>query len=171
MLSSWWTCRPSVLTDEALLIGPRVDAILLVVSEGMTERKLVVQALGNSERVHSRRCRRQPVQRQPYGRVLALYGVTRFQISGAPMVSRDAATDPYRLDRDPQPVVVVYTHSLLERSMTFIRSHSEALDRIGRYTPVHIAYKVSSCQRIALSRQTRAEFRERGANTCFVDLA
>jgi protein-tyrosine kinase len=36
---------PVSLTDEALLIGPRVDAILLVVSEGMTERKLVVQAL------------------------------------------------------------------------------------------------------------------------------
>lgn len=36
---------PVNLTDEALLIGPRVDAILLVVSEGMTERKLVVQAL------------------------------------------------------------------------------------------------------------------------------
>jgi capsular exopolysaccharide synthesis family protein len=38
---------PVSLTDEALLIGPHVDAILLVVSEGMTERKLVAQALAS----------------------------------------------------------------------------------------------------------------------------
>ena len=50
------------------------------------------------------------------------------------MVSRAAAEAPYRIDRDPLPVVVVYTHSLLERSMTFIRSHSESLDR---YRPVY----------------------------------
>lgn len=33
-----------------------------------------------------------------------------------------------------RPTVVVYTHSLLERSMTFIRSHAEALTR---YRPVY----------------------------------
>lgn len=35
---------------------------------------------------------------------------------------------------DARPAVVVYTHSLLERSMTFIRSHAEALTR---YRPVY----------------------------------
>lgn len=35
---------------------------------------------------------------------------------------------------DTRPTVVVYTHSLLERSMTFIRSHAEALTR---YLPVY----------------------------------
>lgn len=32
-------------------------------------------------------------------------------------------------NHDPRPTVVVYTHSLLERSMTFILSHAEALTR------------------------------------------
>ena len=36
---------PINLTDEALLIAPRVDAFLVVVSEGMTERKHLAQAL------------------------------------------------------------------------------------------------------------------------------
>ena len=36
---------PINLTDEALLIAPRVDALLVVVSEGMTERKHLAQAL------------------------------------------------------------------------------------------------------------------------------
>ena len=40
-------CPPVNLTDEALLIGPRVDAFLLVVSEGQTERKHLAQALGS----------------------------------------------------------------------------------------------------------------------------
>ena len=39
------TCPPVNLTDEALLVGPRVDAFLLVVSEGKTERKHLAQAL------------------------------------------------------------------------------------------------------------------------------
>ena len=40
---------PVNLTDEALLIGPCVDAFLMVVSEGMTERKLVVSGTRNAE--------------------------------------------------------------------------------------------------------------------------
>jgi Mrp family chromosome partitioning ATPase len=36
---------PVNLTDEAILIAPLVDAFLIVVSEGMTERKLLAQAL------------------------------------------------------------------------------------------------------------------------------
>jgi len=36
---------PLILTDEAILIAPLVDAFLLVVSEGVTERKLLAQAL------------------------------------------------------------------------------------------------------------------------------
>ena len=36
---------PVVLTDEALLVGPRVDAFLIVVSEGKTERKQLAQTL------------------------------------------------------------------------------------------------------------------------------
>jgi capsular exopolysaccharide synthesis family protein len=36
---------PVTMTDEALLIGPRVDAILVVVSEGKTERKYLSQTL------------------------------------------------------------------------------------------------------------------------------
>jgi glycosyltransferase involved in cell wall biosynthesis len=36
-------------------------------------------------------------------------------------------------ERHPHPTVVIYTHSLLERSMTFILSHAEAL---RRYRPV-----------------------------------
>jgi capsular exopolysaccharide synthesis family protein len=38
-------CPPVNLTDEALLIGPRVDAFLLVVAEGKTERKHLAQAM------------------------------------------------------------------------------------------------------------------------------
>lgn len=59
--------------------------------------------------------------------------MTLVQTSGVPQASRDHADVPAagRVDR---PVVVVYTHSLLERSMTFIRSHSEAL---VRYQPVY----------------------------------
>jgi glycosyltransferase involved in cell wall biosynthesis len=44
-----------------------------------------------------------------------------------------AATDGHRADA-AHPTVVIYTHSLLERSMTFIRSHAEALTR---YRPVY----------------------------------
>ena len=51
---------------------------------------------------------------------------------GAPLASRDTA--PELRGHDTRPVVVVYTHSLLERSMTFIQSHSEAL---SRYRPVY----------------------------------
>ena len=36
---------PVNVTDEALLVGPRVDAFLMVVSEGKTERKNLAQAL------------------------------------------------------------------------------------------------------------------------------
>ena len=36
---------PINVTDEALLVGPRMDAFLMVVSEGKTERKNLVQAL------------------------------------------------------------------------------------------------------------------------------
>jgi protein-tyrosine kinase len=36
---------PVNVTDEALLVGPWIDAFLMVVSEGVTERKDVVQAL------------------------------------------------------------------------------------------------------------------------------
>jgi capsular exopolysaccharide synthesis family protein len=36
---------PVILTDEALLVGPRVDAFLVVVSEGKTERKQLAQTL------------------------------------------------------------------------------------------------------------------------------
>jgi capsular exopolysaccharide synthesis family protein len=36
---------PVNLTDEALLIGPRVDAFLVVVAEGKTERKQLAQTL------------------------------------------------------------------------------------------------------------------------------
>lgn len=36
---------PVTLTDEALLVGPRVDAFLVVVSEGKTERKDLTQTL------------------------------------------------------------------------------------------------------------------------------
>ncbi len=36
---------PVNLTDEALLVGPRVDAFLVVVSEGKTERKQLAQTL------------------------------------------------------------------------------------------------------------------------------
>jgi Mrp family chromosome partitioning ATPase len=36
---------PINVTDEALLVGPRVDAFLMVVSEGKTERKNLAQAL------------------------------------------------------------------------------------------------------------------------------
>lgn len=36
---------PVNVTDEALLVGPRVDAFLVVVSEGKTERKHLAQAL------------------------------------------------------------------------------------------------------------------------------
>lgn len=36
---------PVVLTDEALLVAPRVDAFLIVVSEGRTERKQLAQTL------------------------------------------------------------------------------------------------------------------------------
>ena len=36
---------PINVTDEALLVGPRVDAFLVVVSEGKTERKYLAQAL------------------------------------------------------------------------------------------------------------------------------
>jgi Mrp family chromosome partitioning ATPase len=36
---------PVNVTDEALLVGPRVDAFLMVVSEGKTERKDLAQAL------------------------------------------------------------------------------------------------------------------------------
>jgi capsular exopolysaccharide synthesis family protein len=39
-------CPPTNVTDEALLIGPRVDAFLMVVSEGRTERKNLSAALG-----------------------------------------------------------------------------------------------------------------------------
>jgi capsular exopolysaccharide synthesis family protein len=39
-------CPPVNLTDEALLVGPRVDAFLMVVSEGKTERKHFAQAIG-----------------------------------------------------------------------------------------------------------------------------
>lgn len=38
---------PVNLTDEALLIGPKVDAFLVVVSEGKTERKQLAQALNS----------------------------------------------------------------------------------------------------------------------------
>jgi capsular exopolysaccharide synthesis family protein len=37
---------PVNVTDEALLVGPRVDAFLVVVSEGKTERTQLAQALG-----------------------------------------------------------------------------------------------------------------------------
>lgn len=37
---------PVTMTDEALLVGPKVDAILVVVSEGQTERKDLAQTLG-----------------------------------------------------------------------------------------------------------------------------
>ena len=36
---------PVTMTDEALLVAPRVDAFLVVVSEGKTERKNLTQAL------------------------------------------------------------------------------------------------------------------------------
>jgi len=36
---------PVNLTDEALLVGPRIDAFLVVVSEGKTERKQLAQTL------------------------------------------------------------------------------------------------------------------------------
>jgi Mrp family chromosome partitioning ATPase len=36
---------PINVTDEALLVAPRVDAFLMVVSEGKTERKNLAQAL------------------------------------------------------------------------------------------------------------------------------
>jgi Mrp family chromosome partitioning ATPase len=36
---------PINVTDEALLVGPRVDAFLVVVSEGKTDRKSLMQAL------------------------------------------------------------------------------------------------------------------------------
>lgn len=36
---------PVTMTDEALLVGPRVDAFLVVVSEGKTERKNLTQTL------------------------------------------------------------------------------------------------------------------------------
>ncbi len=38
---------PVNVTDEALLVGPRVDAFLLVVSEGKTERKQLAQTLNS----------------------------------------------------------------------------------------------------------------------------
>jgi capsular exopolysaccharide synthesis family protein len=38
---------PVNLTDEALLVGPRVDAFLIVVSEGRTERKQLAQTLSS----------------------------------------------------------------------------------------------------------------------------
>lgn len=38
---------PVNLTDEALLVGPRVDAFLVVVSEGKTERKQLAQTLSS----------------------------------------------------------------------------------------------------------------------------
>jgi Mrp family chromosome partitioning ATPase len=36
---------PVTMTDEALLVGPRVDAFLVVVSEGKTQRKDLAQTL------------------------------------------------------------------------------------------------------------------------------
>ena len=38
---------PVNVTDEALLVGPRVDAFLIVVSEGRTERKQLAQTLSS----------------------------------------------------------------------------------------------------------------------------
>lgn len=38
---------PVNVTDEALLVGPRVDAFLIVVSEGKTERKQLAQTLSS----------------------------------------------------------------------------------------------------------------------------
>ena len=55
-------------------------------------------------------------------------------MSGAPQASRDRSEVVADAGRQERPAVVVYTHSLLERSMTFIRSHSEAL---VRYHPVY----------------------------------
>jgi Mrp family chromosome partitioning ATPase len=36
---------PVTLTEEALLVAPRVDAVLIVVSEGKTERTNLTQTL------------------------------------------------------------------------------------------------------------------------------
>jgi glycosyltransferase involved in cell wall biosynthesis len=53
---------------------------------------------------------------------------------GMPQASRETDFDRPGASRERRPCVVVFTHSLLERSMTFIRSHSEAL---ARYRPVY----------------------------------
>jgi colanic acid/amylovoran biosynthesis glycosyltransferase len=54
-----------------------------------------------------------------------------------------AGTDGSPAD-DARPTVIVYTHSLLERSMTFIRSHAEALTR---YRPVYAgAHRVAGLE-------------------------
>jgi glycosyltransferase involved in cell wall biosynthesis len=53
---------------------------------------------------------------------------------GEPDAGRDCSEIAADEGPDERPSVVVYTHSLLEPSMTFIRSHSEAL---VRYQPVY----------------------------------
>lgn len=50
------------------------------------------------------------------------------------MARPTAAGTADTLANDARPTAVIYTHSLLERSMTFIRSHAEALTR---YRPVY----------------------------------
>ena len=60
---------PVNLTDEALLVGPRIDAFLVVASEGKTERKQLAQTL---DTLPSYGCRSgcKQVQRQSHVRVL-----------------------------------------------------------------------------------------------------
>jgi glycosyltransferase involved in cell wall biosynthesis len=55
-------------------------------------------------------------------------------MTGEPDAGRDWSEEAADQGRHERPSVVVYTHSLLEPSMTFIRSHSEAL---VRYQPVY----------------------------------
>ena len=79
---------PVNVTDEALLVGPRVDAFLIVVSEGKTERKQSRAGAQHAERIHDRRRRRQQVQRQPHLRVhvFPVLGLVRFQTAGVTVI-------------------------------------------------------------------------------------
>ena len=117
---------PVNVTDEALVVAPRVDAMLLVVSEGKTQRSDLARALGVLSDLPGRRGHHQSLERLSRCEVRQLLHVN--DVADAHLTAI-AGRIPSTCGRSVtghgvRPTVVVYTHSLLEPSMTFIVSHA-----------------------------------------------
>ena len=65
---------PVLSTDEALVVAPRMDAMFLVVSEGITRRDSLAQGGRRAERLYGRRHHHESVERRDERGLLRLLG-------------------------------------------------------------------------------------------------